>query len=313
MLLVAVGCRSHAPRVDASAAPTDASLDATGESDALDAGDGDADAAPKLELPRGGREIFPTYRLVGFCGTPGAPALGRLLGNLGTRSKEIEKLADQYAKDRTTLPVFELIAVVTTGLPGLDGKSRRRVPDKTVDDYLQSARDARALLLLNIQPGRSDFLTEVKHFESYFKNPDVGLALDPEWAMSPTSKEAPGKVFGFMSTATLNEVADYLSGIVRENDLPQKVLVFHQVNQWVFKNDSEVTEHDGVVIIKSVDGLGPAGTKVKTYGAMVKGMPAFIHPGFKLFFDEDTAGGHRLMKPDEVLALTPEPEYVMYE
>ena len=35
--------------------------------------------------------------------------------------------------------------------------------------------------------------------------------------------------------------------------------------------------------------------------------------GFKLFFDEDADGGHRVMTPSEVLALTPTPEYVMYE
>ena len=42
-------------------------------------------------------------------------------------------------------------------------------------------------------------------------------------------------------------------------------------------------------------------------------MVAGVHPGFKLFFDEDTRNGSRLMTPKEVLALTPQPEYVMYE
>ncbi|MBO1330385.1 hypothetical protein [Streptomyces sp. VRA16 Mangrove soil] len=30
------------------------------------------------ELPRGGRRVFPEHRLVGYCGLPGAAALGRL-------------------------------------------------------------------------------------------------------------------------------------------------------------------------------------------------------------------------------------------
>ena len=38
-----------------------------------------------------------------------------------------------------------------------------------------------------------------------------------------------------------------------------------------------------------------------------------VHPGFKLFFDEDTRGGSRLMGAKEVLSLVPKPEYVMYE
>src|SRR5687768_8390036 len=65
---------------------------------------------PRAELPLGGREIFPSYRLVGYCGTPGAPALGKLAGNLPARAKEIEALAKKYDSGRKVLPVFELIA-----------------------------------------------------------------------------------------------------------------------------------------------------------------------------------------------------------
>jgi hypothetical protein len=36
------------------------------------------------------------------------------------------------------------------------------------------------------------------------------------------------------------------------------------------------------------------------------------HAGFTLFYDEDTRSGP-LMTPAEVLALVPQPEYVLYE
>jgi hypothetical protein len=42
-------------------------------------------------------------------------------------------------------------------------------------------------------------------------------------------------------------------------------------------------------------------------------MPSTVHPGFKLFFEEDRRGGQRLMTPREVMKLSPVPEYVMYE
>ena len=45
----------------------------------------------------------------------------------------------------------------------------------------------------------------------------------------------------------------------------------------------------------------------------MKNLVTPVHAGFKLFFDEDTANGGKLMTPGEVLALKPEPEYVMYE
>jgi hypothetical protein len=268
--------------------------------------------APRIELPRGGRELFPTYRLVGFCGTPGAPALGRLAGNLAQKSKTVLSFGDKYAaKSRKVLPVFELIAVVVQGAPGNDGKWRRRVPDSVVDEYLQAARAAKAILLLNIQPGHSDFLTEAKHFDRYLRMPDVGLALDPEWAMK--GKQKPGATFGQTTGAAINDVAEYLAGLVKAGDLPEKALVYHQVNGHVVKDESAIVAHPGVALIQGVDGLGPKGSKIKTYNFLVKTKPAVVHTGFKLFFDEDKTNGGKLMTPEEVLALTPEPDYVMYE
>jgi hypothetical protein len=263
------------------------------------------------ELPRGGRKLFPDHRLVGFCGTPGAPALGALQGNLQRVTKTLEAQAAHYAQGRKLLPVFELIAVVVQGWPGPDGMYRRRVDDSVVHEYLQAARQAKGLLLLNIQPGHSDFVTEVKSFDQVLREPDVGVALDPEWSMK--GKQRPGVFYGQTTGAIINEVADYLSTLIAENDLPEKPLVFHQVNREVLKGESELAAHPGVEIIKSVDGLGPVHAKIATYGNLMETMTSGVHPGFKLFFDEDVRIGHGLMTPAQVLALRPQPEYVMYE
>jgi len=263
------------------------------------------------ELPRGGYTLFPSYELVGFCGTPGAPALGELDGNLPAKAKKLESYVAKYAGGRPILPVFELIAVVVQAGAGSDGKYRRRVDDRVVDQYLGLAREHRGLLLLNIQPGRSDFLTEVKHFEKYLVQPDVGVALDPEWAMKP--KQLPGKFYGQTTGAALNEVAAYLSFLIAQAHLPEKALVFHQVNGYVVKDEDALNPLPGVVMIKSVDGLGPKHAKIETYDYLMRHMTAGVHPGFKLFFDEDQRNGGTLMAPAEVLALLPQPEYVMYE
>jgi hypothetical protein len=263
------------------------------------------------ELPRGGRTLFPTYRLVGFCGTPGAPELGELQGNFPKEVKELETRTAPYAKGRPLLPVFELIAVVVQSGAGKDGKYRRRVDDSIVDEYLRAARKSKALLLLNIQPGQSDFLTEVKSFESYLREPDVGVALDPEWAMKP--KQRPGRFYGQTDGETINDVAAYLSSLVTEGNLPEKALVFHQVNRGVLKDEVELKPLPGVAFIKSVDGLGPVHSKIETYDYLMLTMKRGVHPGFKLFFDEDTRGGSHMMGPRDVLALSPRPEYVMFE
>lgn len=264
-----------------------------------------------LELPRGGRTLFPDYELVGFCGTPGAPALGELTGDSVSKANKLEVYADKYTTNRKVLPVFELIAVVVLAGPGSDGKYRRRVDDSVVDQYLSLARQHRGILQLNIQPGQSDFLTEVKHFEKYLREPDVGVALDPEWAMKPG--QVPGKFYGQTTGARINEVGGYLAALVAELHLPEKALVFHQVNGFVLKDEPALMPRPGIVVIKSVDGLGPKAAKKLTYAHLMRAMPPGVHAGFKLFFDEDQRNGGTLMTPEEVLALAPRPEYVMYE
>jgi hypothetical protein len=264
------------------------------------------------ELPRGGRDVFPRYRLVGYAGLTGASTLGRLgTGPLDFRVVELEKRAQPYAKGREILPVLEVITTVVQASAGRDGKYRMRLPDDEIRTYHQAARKHKALLLLNLQPGRSEFLQEARAYEKWLKLPDVGLAVDPEWAMDPG--QVPGRAYGHTTGAELDQTARYLAGLVKKHDLPEKVMVYHQVATSVVRKESGLRDHEGVALIKSVDGLGPPGEKIKTYRLVNKTTPTFVHPGFKLFFTEDRRDHGRLMSPDEVLTLKPRPEYVMYE
>jgi hypothetical protein len=264
------------------------------------------------ELPRGGRQIFPAYRLVGYCGAPASPALGRLgIGRLDDRVAEIEKLARSYAVDRDPLPVLELIAIVVQAHPGTDGRYRVRIGDGVIRTYLEAARRHRALLLLNVQPGRARFLDEVKTLERWLREPDVGIALDPEWAIGPG--QTPGRVFGSTTGTVVDSVAAYLDGLVRADALPQKVLVVHQLNPRIVSGWGALRRRDGVVVVKSVDGIGNAAEKITTWKRLVTRLPSTLHPGFKLFFDEDRRDGGKLMSAAQVLALRPRPEYVLYE
>src|SRR6516162_3088815 len=60
-------------------------------------------AVPRSELPGGGRTIFPDHMLVGFCGTPGAPALGPLWEKPDAKAKKLMTYAVQYAGNRKIL------------------------------------------------------------------------------------------------------------------------------------------------------------------------------------------------------------------
>jgi hypothetical protein len=271
-------------------------------------------SAPKEPtLPRGGRTLFPDYRLVGYAGLTGAKTLGRLgTGPLDQRVRELERRAKPYAAGREIQPVLEIIASVVQGSPGADGQYRFRISDRQIATYLKAARKHKALLLLNIQPGRSEFILEAKAYEKWLKEPDVGVALDPEWAMDKGQR--PGAAYGHTTGAELDRTARYLARLVKRHNLPEKVMVYHQVSVSVVRRESGLKAHPGVVVIKSVDGLGPPGPKINTYRVVNRTTPKHVHPGFKLFFTEDRRGRTgRLMTPREVLTLKPRPEYVMYE
>lgn len=290
----------------ASAAPSTAATTARPKPSALV-----TEPAPAA-LPRGGTELFPRYRLFGYVGYPGDNILGRLgEGDIEDRMAEMLEHSAEYAGDREIMPVMELIATTVHAVPGNDGTFRTRASDAVIADWLNVARRHKAILLLDIQPGRADFIDEVEHLEKWLKEPDVGVALDPEWAVN--DDQIPGKVFGNSSGAEMNEVAVYLSELVTKYDLPDKVMVYHVLHPPIMKNESDLKRHPGVVPIKSADGIGSPAQKIDQWGKVVAATTADVYMGFKLFFRDDPKRGGRLMTSAEVLALEPTPVYVMYE
>ena len=302
---------SSAPAT-APGSPTPTGLATAVPSGAPTAGTTGAGVPPGgLQLPRGGWTIFPAHRLVGFAGYPGSPALGRLgIGALEDRIREIEGLGQEYAAGRARLPVLELIATVVHGTPGADGMYRTRIAETVVQRHLDAARAHRGILLLNIQPGRAAFLDEVKAWERWLREPDVGVALDPEWAVK--SGQVPGRVFGSTTGAELDAVAAYVSGIVRAGGLPEKVVLYHQLHPSIVRDPAALRPHPGIALVVSVDGIGTPAQKASTWRGIVAQTPAHVHKGLKLFYREDARPGP-LMTPAQVLALTPQPEYVLYE
>ena len=267
-------------------------------------------AAPPPELPRGGRSIFPEWRVVGFYGAPQDEELGVLgIGSPASLAGKLERQARPYAEGpgaRATLPAFELISVIANASAGDDGKYRTRQEPDTIRRYLAAARRARALLVLDIQPGRADFIEEIRALEGFLAEPDVSLALDPEWHMG--EGEVPGQTIGSMTADEVNAVSARLSEIVRRGRLPEKMLVVHQFTKDMVENRERLRRYPGVELVLNVDGFGDRTLKVDKYNEFVRGGDPARH-GFKLFYREDT----NLMAPRDVLSLRPQPEFVVYE
>ena len=136
-----------------------------------------------------------------FYGAPQSDELGAL--GIGTPDRAARRLREQAAAyerpRRPVLPALELIAVIANADPGEDGMYRTRQPAAVIDRYLRAARRHDMLLLLDIQPGRAEFITEAIRLERWLREPDVGLALDPEWRVGPG--EVPGQVIGSVDRA----------------------------------------------------------------------------------------------------------------
>jgi hypothetical protein len=263
--------------------------------------------ATPAELPRGGRRIFPAFRVVGFYGAPQDDELGVLgIGPTYKMRRKLARVAKAYErKTRPVLPVMELLATIAAAAPGDDGKYRIRQDAEVIDRYLRAARRAKALLLLDIQPGHADFLTEARRLERWLKEPDVGLALDPEWK-TPGAK--PGSVIGSVSAQEVNATSAWLQRIVRRRNLPEKLFVVHQFTDDMIRDKARVKRRDGLAVVMNVDGFGDRPNKISKYEAFTSQGKRF-HDGFKLFYREDV----NLMKPRDVLALEPPPDMVVYE
>jgi hypothetical protein len=231
---------------------------------------------PAPELPRGGRSVFPEHR------------------------------ARPYdRKRRPVLPALELITVIANAHPGDDGMYRGRQEDAVIRRYLRAARRAKGLLLLDIQPGRADFFSETVRLRKWLKEPDVGLALDPEWRVS--DGEVPGQVIGHVESREVNATSAWLAQLVKRSNLPEKLFVIHQFTDDMVDH-TELKRPDGLAMVLNVDGFGGREVKIAKYRSFAREAKEFI-PGFKLFYEEDL----NLLAPRDVLRLKPRPQLVVYE
>ena len=262
---------------------------------------------PPPELPRGGRSVLPEYRVVAYYGAPQSRELGALgIGKPDGAARRLAKQARRYRRaNRPELPALELIAVIANADPGEDGMYRSRQEDKVIRRYLRAARRAKALLLLDIQPGRSDFFTETTRLEKWLKEPDVSLALDPEWRVG--DGEVPGQVIGHVSSREVNATSAWLAQLVERENLPEKLFVIHQFTDDMVDH-TKLKQREQLATVLNVDGFGAQEIKSAKYRRFAREAREF-HPGFKLFFEEDTD----LMTPRQVMRLKPRPDLIVYE
>ena len=260
--------------------------------------------------------ILPKNRIIAYYGN----LYSKKMGALGEYSpKEMWSKLNAEVKawetaDPTTpvIPALHYIAVVAQGDAGKDGKYRFRMPEKQIDSVFTISRmQPGTLVFLDIQIALSSIQDELPILEKYLKLPNVHLGIDPEFSMKDGSK--PGKRIGTYDAKDINYCSEYLAKLVKENNLPPKIFVIHRFTQGMITNYKNIKLHPEVQIVIDMDGWGEPELKKGTHRHFVYKEPIQF-TGFKLFYKNDLKKApNRLMTPEELLKLRPQPSYIQYQ
>jgi hypothetical protein len=284
---------------------------------------GAAPAAPPWELevllrsgpqvPGGGYRVFPSTvprRYVAFYGNPHTASLGAL-GEQGPAETlaRMQPLIAEYAADGSqVIPTFEIIASVASAGP-TDGDYSEEWPAASFEEWIRFAAENGMYVILDLQSGREDFLSQAMQYQDLLLLPHVGLALDPEWRLQPDQVHL--RQVGQVTAAEVNTVVDWLADLVRDNGLPQKMLIVHQFQSRMIVDRETLKQRPELQMVVQMDGQGPIPTKDETYAALTAGTEG-VHWrwGWKNFFDEDSP---ETASPAYTVDHEPAPVFVSYQ
>jgi hypothetical protein len=261
--------------------------------------------------------ILPNKRIIAYYGNPLSKRMGilgeippdQMLAKLGEVVKEWEK-ADP---DVGVQPALHYIAVVAQGGPGRDGKYRLRMDSSRIEEVYGWAKKAGAITFLDIQTGLSTVQEEMPRLMKFLERPDVHFAIDPEFHMHHDKAGVqPGKKIGTLTHVEINYAIDQLSKLVREKNLPPKVLVIHRFTRPMVRGYDKIKLDPNVQVVMHMDGWGAPWLKFDSYKDYIVDEPV-QYTGFKLFYKNDTKKGDKLLTAAELVQLKPKLMYIQYQ
>lgn len=264
--------------------------------------------ASSFVFPGGG---LPGHRLIALYGTPSTPALGALGEQpLAESMLRAKALAAEYQplSQEPIYPTLEIIASVASGGPTENGDYSEQRPLDELKPWVKAAKAAGVYVVLDLQPGRTDFLTQAKEFEPLLTEPHVGLALDPEWRLAPNQVHL--EQIGHVGINEVNLTAEWLANLITLHNLPQKLFLIHQFRLDMIENREQLrTFRPELAYVIQVDGQGSQQAKQDTWQTLTADLPPNVMPGWKNFYDEDVP----MRTPAETMQLQPAPVYVSYQ
>ena len=263
------------------------------------------------QLPGGGHKLFPGHLLVALYGQPGISGLGAL-GQQDTSAsiERVKELAAKYAPLTTSpvLPTFEIIVTVASSGAGDDGNYSDESTIADLKPTVDAATAAGLYVVLDLQPGRTDFLTQAREYAELLRRPNVGLALDPEWRLKPGQRHL--QQIGSVAASEINDTSAWLADLTAKAGLPQKLLLIHQFTLSMIRQESTLdVSHPELATVIQMDGQGTPETKQSTWNAITDVAPDGIRFGWKNFFEKDTP----MVSPTDTMSKKPTPVLVSYE
>ena len=264
-----------------------------------------------VQLPGGGQVLFPAHLLVALYGHPGTPGLG-VLGQQGLQASiaRARRVAAAYRplSRAKVIPAFEIIATVAQASPGRNGDYSYESPVASLRPWVRRAAAAGFYVILDLQPGRASLLAQARKYQSLLELPDVGLAIDPEWKLAPG--QLPLHQIGSVSIGEVNSVVRWLAALTARYRLPQKLVVLHQFQLSMIRNERELdTRHDDLAILIHMDGQGTPADKQQTWDAITRAAPPRVFFGWKNFYVKD----HPMLSPRQTIDRTPQLSMISYQ
>ena len=258
--------------------------------------------------------ILPCSRIVAYYGHPSSKRMGAL-GEFPKAEmlRRFKSQVDAWKKADPSVPVvpaLHMVSVVAQGEPGTAGKYRTITSDDKVNEVYGWAKEAGAIFIVDIQVGQDDIRNILPRFDWILKNPDVHLAVDPEFYMRNGVK--PGAKIGTMHAADINYVTEHLAKLVKQHNIPPKVLIIHRFTRPMVTNYRDVKLRPEVQVVMHMDGWGAPWLKFDSYRDYVVDEPVQF-TGWKNFYHNDTKKGDPLVTPQQLTKLHPAPLYSQYQ
>ena len=261
-----------------------------------------------------GKSDLDNSQIVSFYGHPNSAVMGIvgeypfhtyppevLIGKL----REQAHTYDELNGEKGVIPAIHLIHTIAQRSPGADGMHRARMDEKMVLEYIRVARENDMYVFLDLQIGRASVVDEINAVLPYLRQPNVHIALDPEFAWKP--EKEPLNSIGYVTGAEINLVQQMIEEYLAEINMPRRViLIVHQFLGEMIQGVDSIQDYPNVDLVIDMDGFGAPCVKEVKYGLYAK-HPIAEYSGMKLFYKYDT----ELMSEKDVLAL--DPDIIIYQ